>query len=289
MKTALLVADLEGIVGVDALEALAFGGLGHRGACAAMLREVNHCAEALAARGYQTVRVSDSHRSGSGESNLERAELHPSIELVYTDPDYYGGALLDGVSAVACVGMHAAARTHGFAAHTVQIHCSWSLGGREVSESDLALWLAAERKIPFLFTAGDDVLCASFSRSAPAVLTKRSTAPDTTKSLGWPDVAQALTAAAGAAPIRASAPSEPIVLRFKTHAQAELAAGTKGLKRTSALTFEARKGTFTARYHASIEACEAAAAALSDEVHSFPGTRAFAADAQRLLLAPFDP
>lgn len=287
-RTALLVADLEGITGVDTLEALAFGGPGHDAAREMMLREVNVCAAALVAAGYETVRVSDSHRSGSNAPNLDEQRLHPAIELKFVGPDMYGGPLLDGVAAVACVGMHAAAKTNGFAAHTVQTNSAFTIGGRAMSETDLCFWLAAEKKVPVLFTAGDDVLAASLT-GVPAVVTKLTQAPHQTRSHDWAVVERLLRAAcAGPAVPAPLAPEGPLEVRFKTKAQAKLAVKLPGLEQTSPFTFISKRSTFSGKYDAVLMACEASSAALADEVFSAPGTRGFADDAKRLLLAGFD-
>src|SRR5882757_7446666 len=103
MRTALLIADLEGICGVDTLDALAYGGDGHAEACALMTAEVNAAIDGLLAQGFDLVRVSDSHRSGSGAPNLSPGQLHDAAELRFTEHDYYGGHLLEGVEAVACL------------------------------------------------------------------------------------------------------------------------------------------------------------------------------------------
>jgi len=213
LSTALLIADLEGIAAVTTLESLVFGGAGHLEACAAMTREVNAAIEGLVAQGFTHVRVSDTHRSGSGAPNLEA--LHPAAQPFFVDPDCYGGALLDGVSAIACVGMHAAGGTSGFAAHTVEAHCAWLLNGRPISEAELALWLAADRGIPGIFVAGDDVLAASLAGTLRTVVTKQSTGLDS--AIPNADVEAAIRAAAQAGPVPiAVAPSGPLSLRFKT-------------------------------------------------------------------------
>jgi D-amino peptidase len=95
--------------------------------------------EGLRAQGFTDVRVSDSHRSGRDAPNVDAAALPSGCELRFESSDPYGGALLDGVSAVACIGMHAAGGTTGFAAHTVQAGVEWRLGGQRISETHLAM------------------------------------------------------------------------------------------------------------------------------------------------------
>ncbi len=276
MRTALLIADLEGIAGVDTLDALVFGGPGHPEACARMTREVNAAVEGLLAQGFEQVRVSDSHRSGRGTPNLNPAQLHEAVELRYVDPDMYGGPLLEGVEAVACLGMHAAAGTDGFAAHTVQIHCAWLIGGRPVSETELAYWLAAERGVKAVFAAGDDVLQRAVAPLAPYVQTKQSTAVDS--ALSNTGVISSIRAAAAVAPCALrKAPPGSIVLRFKTEREAA-AAGAVSL---SAFECEVRGKTFTDRYLAALQAVVASEPVLVAELGGS------LANAMQLLAQPF--
>ncbi len=254
MKTALLIADLEGVAGVDRLEALAFGGAHHAEACARMTDEVNAAIAGLAGQGFTHVRVSDSHRSGSGAPNLAPGQLPDVAELRYVDPDMYGGALLDGVDAICCVGMHAAGGTPGFAAHTVELHAEWRVDGRRVSETELAIWLAAERGVPAIFASGDDVLGAAVAGLVPFVQTKIARGVGDARSASG--VLAALTKAAGGKPAPiAKVSGGPLRLRFRDGAQA---------------TFDG--GTFAHRYHQALRAL----AAVEVEVPQVPGTRGFA-------------
>lgn len=265
MKTALLIADLEGIAGVDHLEALAFGGDRYPDACAKMTLEVNAAIEGLHAAGYGHVRVSDSHRSGSGAPNLAPHQLPDGAELRCVDPDPYGGPLLDGVDAVCCVGMHAAGGTNGFAAHTVQLHTQWLVGGKPASETELVYWLAAERGVPAIFTSGDDVLQQAVGTIAGFVRTKVATGLEGARSVAG--VPALLRAAAASAPVKlAPAPSGPLVLRLKNGAR---------------LSFDGP--TFAGRYLAALKAIP------DVEVEEVPGTRAFAKRAAKLLVERWKP
>lgn len=254
MKTALLIADLEGVAGVDRLEALAFGGEHHAEACARMTDEVNAVIAGLVGQGFTHVRVSDSHRSGSGAPNLAPGQLPDVAELRYVDPDMYGGSLLEGVDAICCVGMHAAGGTTGFAAHTVELHAEWRLGGKRVSETEIAIWLAAERGVPAIFASGDDVLGASVAGLVPFVKTK--TAKGVGEARSASGVRAALKKAAGVRPgAVGKAPDGPLQLRFRD--------GTK-------VTFEG--GSFADRYRQALGAL----AGVEVEVTEVPGTRGFA-------------
>lgn len=263
MRTALLIADLEGVAGVDRLEALAFGSEHYPDACARMTKEVNAAIEGLVAQGFGHVRVSDSHRSGSGAPNLAPGQLPDAAELRFVDPDAYGGALLDGVDAIACVGMHAAGGTQGFAAHTVDLNTAWLVGGAPVSETELAFWLAAERGVPAVFASGDDVLGAALGARVPFVKTKTAAGVDRARSVR--DALAPIRAAAGLAPAAfGKPPPGPIVLRLKSGAS---------------LRFDG--GSFADRYAAAL------AAIPEVEVTEVPGTREFAKRAAKLLRAPW--
>jgi D-amino peptidase len=271
MKTALLIADLEGVAGVDDAADLAFGGAGHAAACAAMSEEVAVVCETLLANGYGQVRVSDSHRSGSGHPKLDPLAL-PKGTSLHWDDDAYAAALFEGASAVACVGMHAGGRTHGFGAHTVQAHAAWRCGFKLVNESELALGLAHEHGVPVLFVSGDQVLAQALHGRAPFVLTKRALSVRTAKSFPSEMVRLSLARAASAEPVRALPPPRgPIAVELKTGGQVAFGRGD----------------SFGARYRAALAISEAALAELEGKVEGTPGTVAFAQSAAALLAQPW--
>lgn len=267
MKTALLIADLEGIAGVDDARDLAFGGAGYAAACLRMQGEVNVTCRALLGAGYDRVRVSDSHRSGSGEPNLDARALPPGAELHFEE-DAYAPELFEGAAAVACVGMHAGGRTRGFGAHTLQIHAALRCGFRLVDETGLVLGLAHEAGVPVLFVSGDDVLARSVQGRAPFVLTKRALSVQAARSFPTEVVHHSLARAATAPPRPAPPPPRgPIAVELKTGGPAAFARGE----------------SFTARYQAALALCEAATEALEGQVEGEPGSLAFAQSAARLL------
>jgi D-amino peptidase len=202
MRRVLVVADLEGIAGVDQLEDLVVGAPGYPTARELLTAELRAAIEGFRAAGFEAIRISDSHRAGSSTANVLADRLPDGIELVYQE-DAYAPEVLDGVDAVACVGMHAAADTAGFAAHTLTFHCRFALGDRLLSESDIVLGLAAERGIPLIFVSGCDVLAASLP--VPFVVTKTSAGLDRATSRDPAEVHAALRAAAAGAPVPATA------------------------------------------------------------------------------------
>lgn len=271
MKTALVIADLEGIAGVDDAADLAFGGAGHEAACAAMAEEVAVVCQTLLANGYGQVRVSDSHRSGSGHPNLDPRKLPPGAFL-HWDEDAYAPELFEGASAVACLGMHAGGRTHGFGAHTVQAHAAWRCGFRLVNESELVLGLAHEHGVPVLFVSGDQVLAQSVGAIAPFVLTKRALSVRTARSFPKEMVHLSLARAASAEPQRALPPPRgPIAVERKTGGPVSFARGK----------------SFGERYRAALALSEASLVELEGKVDGEPGTVAFAQSAAELLAAPW--
>ena len=96
-RRALLVVDLEGVAGVDSPGALISGTPEYVHARALLTAEVNAAVEGLLAAGFHRVRVSDSHLSGSGESNLLPESLHPAAEPCFLPEDAYAPALFEEV------------------------------------------------------------------------------------------------------------------------------------------------------------------------------------------------
>lgn len=269
--TALVIADLEGVAGVDDATDLAWGGRGHDAARAAMAGEVAVVCRALLASGWDRVRVSDSHRSGSGQPNLDPLALPPGAVLEFRD-DAYEPELFDLVDAVACVGMHAGGRSRGFGAHTVQLNTAWRCGFRLLSEVDLVLALAREVNAKVLFVSGDDALMRSVHGRAPYVLTKRALSCHTARSFPRELVHTALDRAARAAPAPVPpAPRGPIAVEDKVSGQVA----------------HARGATFRERYHGALQLAEASSAGVAAKVDGEPGTLAFAESAARLLAQPW--
>lgn len=288
MKRALLIADLEGVAGVDALEDLVVGSEGHPRARERMTDEVNAAVEGLLAAGFQAVRVSDSHQSGSGEPNVLRERLHPAAELCFEE-DWYSARMFEGVEAVACVGMHAAAGSAGFAAHTVDVLSAWELAGRRLSEADLVLALAAEEGVPALFISGDDVLEASLAGRVGFVRAKQARGQVGAHSRPAEEVhAELRRAAQGPARRTEPLPEAPLVLAFKSGRQADLAEAT-GARRVDRYRVALEGGTFRERYERGLRATAAANGAVVGALRGGPGSREFIEDGTALLRVPHRP
>ena len=285
---ALLIADLEGVAGVDTVAALLAGTPEHGPARALLTAEVNAAVEGLLAAGFAWVRVSDSHHSGEGASSLLPEALHPAARPVFLE-DAYAPALFADVQAVACVGMHAAAGTRGFHAHTVDVLGAWTCAGQPLSEAELVLALAAEAGVPAVFVSGDDVLQAALAGRVGFVRTKHAHSPTHATSRAPPAVLRELQrAAAGPRRPVTPPPDAPLVLAFKSGHQAALAART-GARRVDRHRVEVHGPTFRERYTRARRATAAASTALAGALALFPAPPDFPRDAHALLQLPGPP
>ncbi len=297
MRIALLVIDLEGVAGVDALGALVAGSLLYPAACGALTKETAAAVEGLLEAGFDRVRVSDSHRAGAMRLNVDVGGLPEGTE-VFWEEDAYSAELFEGVSAVACLGMHAAAGSQGFAAHTMDVHCGWGLGGRRLSETDIVFALAAEHGIPALFSSGDDVLEAQLARGPAAnrprfVRTKRALGTRSAESLPIAQSVEAIRrAAATCRPVETRAVGRPrahLTLTFKSRWQAELAAAAGGT-RLDARTVQVRGDEdgrgFRADYDEARRLTSLSSARLGEAIRGMPGLAGFEEDATALVARP---
>lgn len=232
VRAVLLVVDLEGVSGVDDIGSLLASSASYPNARRALTAEVNAAVRGLRARGVERIRISDSHRAGGATPNVIVEQLPPDVE-VRVEQDAYAPVLFDGIDAVACLGMHAGAETAGFAAHTMNVHCAWRVGDRDLSETDLVMGHAAERALPMLFVSGDDVL-AGTTPGVSFVQTKtsigRSLAQSRPAEACAADIEQA---ARTAEPRGAIALSAALTLRFKRRWQADAAERAGGRRHTT--------------------------------------------------------
>jgi D-amino peptidase len=288
-RQVLLVVDLEGVAGVDTVAALIAGTPEYALARERLLAEVNAAVEGLRAAGFQRVRVSDSHLAGSGESNLPPEALHPAADLYFHPEDAYGPSLFEGVEAVACLGMHAAAGPRGFAAHTVDVLGTWTCAGRTLSEADLVLGLAAEAGLPCLFVSGDDVLQEQLGGRVRYVRTKTALSLTRAFSRAPEEVRAELTHAAAQPGLPLERlPEVPLLLTFKSVRQASLAVQA-GARPVDLYKVEVEGRSFRERYTRALRAAAAASAVLGDMIHEPPGTPGFLRDATSLFRLPAPP
>lgn len=284
MKTALLIADLEGVAGVDRVEALVAGGEGYPAACALLSEEVAAAARGLLDAGFERVRVSDSHRSGSDAPNIDPAAMPGGVELCFGG-DAFGPELFDGVSAAACLGMHAAAGTRGFAAHTISVHCAVFAGKRSLSETELFLGLCAGQGVPVVFVSGDDVLAAALKGRVHTVTTKRALSPSRAASRAPPRVRKLLLDAASRAPRPCAAPGGELTLKFKSRWQSEQAM-REGAPSAGECAVRLEGSGLRAQYERALILIGSTGQTLGRALRQSPGEPLFAEDSVKLLLRP---
>lgn len=287
LRRVLLIADLEGITGVEAIEDLVSGAPGYRAAAQRMTAEVAFVAAQLVSRGVESICVSDAHHSGA-PSNLDATRL-PSCCEVRVEDDMYAGALLDGVEAVVCVGMHASGASAGFGAHTVSLNTAWTLGSLALTETHLVWLLAAERGVPVWCSAGDDVLEQQLAGVMPFVRTKRAVSRGEARSRPLPEVqgrfGDVLGGGVAALPV---VPRAPLRLRFQRVFEADAAARAGG-RRVSATELELEPAhTFQRQYEQALGLVASAEDALLSRIEGEPGTALFLTNAARLLLEPWE-
>jgi len=277
MAKALLIVDLEGIPGVDRLEQLIFGGPGHDWAIEQMHAATHEALDVLKQVDRVTdVRIADAHRSGA-PYNLD-ARRFPGHEVCFTD-DMYGGAMLDGVTAVACVGMHASARSGGFGAHTVAVHTGWKLGEQVLNESLLVQLLAAERGVPTWFTAGDDVLAREVDGVLPCLVTKHSRSARDTTALPRCPLSELRERNRRLPPV----PKAPLTISFQTLAQAGAAVAAGATRASPGSIVIAPRETLHAQYLEALHFMNATEAAFLSQLTAEPGGVKFARQAAALF------
>lgn len=267
------------MAGVTSLDALSWRGPGHERARELLTDEVVVTTRALLASGFSEVRVLDTHNSGAGASNLSSRPL-PAGAVVHWTGGAYPDAALDDVDAVACLGMHAAAAMPGFAAHTGDPWSRWSLAGRNLSETDLVLALAAERELPALFVSGDAALGELVDPSIPFVATG---------AMRPEEALVALDTVAREAPRPARLwPAGPLRLDFKRAWQAELAERAGGRRLGARAVEVPAGGSARERINAAQRLAELGTVVMLQAVRGAPGDEAYLEDVRALFEHGFD-
>lgn len=286
MRRVLLIADLEGITGVDDVTHLVMGTPGYPAAARRMTEEVAMVARLLRAHGVEAVRISDAHHSGA-DGNIDPAGLPDGCELLFDTVDMYAGALLNDVDAVACVGMHALGASPGFGAHTVSVNTEWTLGDELLTESRVVQLLAAERGVPFWFTAGDDVLRRQLPADVPFVETKLAASRGKAVSRPLAQVEAEFRAVLRRAPVTMR-PLPPQTLRVRFQTRAEAAAANAGTLIAPTVRELPPMADFHAQFLAACRMIESASDAMVARIAGLPGTIGWANNAARLLLAAWE-
>ena len=287
MKRLLLIVDMEGVAGVDKLSQITAGTAGYEAARRLLTAETNAAIAGFAEAGFDEVVVSDSHAGGSEHPNIVESDLDGRARLAIKD-DAYEASLFQDVDAVACIGMHAAANTDGFVAHTVSIHCDWLRNGQRQSEADIVVALAAEAGVPVLLISGDDVLCASMDPRIATVVTKHSLSPMQCRSGPVEEVRTRLHHAAASVAI-SEVPSPvqgtALTIRFKSLWQADRAVQA-GARRISDYGVEVDASSVRETYSKAVELMGVTFHPVMAAFRGSPGSAEMLEDLEEVITRP---
>lgn len=167
----LILADIEGSSGCGSYRASSFLTRPWAHACAAMSRDVDAVVRALFAAGVARVTVKDFHRTAY---NLlpELIDPRARIDCGYRRRPVPGLGDPGDADGVMMVGMHAAAGTDGFLAHTLTSRlAALRVNGRPLAEIELFAASLAPYGIAPLFFSGCPTACAQAERRIPGIRT----------------------------------------------------------------------------------------------------------------------
>jgi D-aminopeptidase len=237
----LILADIEGSSGCGSYRASSFLTRPWARACAAMSRDVDAVVRALFAAGVARVTVNDFHRTAY---NLLPEMIDPRARIVcgYRRGPVPGLGDPGDADGVMMVGLHAAAGTKGFLAHTLTSRlASLRVNGRPLAEVELFASSLSPFGIPPLFFSGCPVACAQAAERIPGMHTfpiDKSIPPHALATRQWRrGLAQS---AIGALSSRPPAPwrahgSQRAVIRIRDGARAAARMADRwGFKRTGA-------------------------------------------------------
>jgi D-amino peptidase len=122
--------------------------------------DVNAAIRGLVAGGASSIWVQDGHSSGNNEPDVLVNEMDPHAKMDFRPTQYnpYTTGIDASIDAIACVGMHARARTDGYEAHTVNLEISLKVNNVDFSETHIVALSAARFGIPVIMVSGDNVL-----------------------------------------------------------------------------------------------------------------------------------
>lgn len=184
----LVLADIEGSSGCGCYQASSFMTQPWAKACAAMSRDVHAVVESLLEAGVPRVTVKDFHRTGY---NLlpEMIDDRARIDSGYRQAPVPGLGDPGDADAVMMLGMHAAAGTDGFLAHTLTSRlASLKVVGRPLAEVELFAASLAPYNIPAVFFSGCPVACTQARERIPGIQTlaiDKSVSPETLDADQW--------------------------------------------------------------------------------------------------------
>jgi D-amino peptidase len=164
---ALIIADMEGISSIDALQQISpFGEpSSYREGCRLMAGDVNAAAEGLLASGVEAVHVRDLHLL---HNNLRAEDLIPRVELVQELPEE---RLAKEYALAVLVGLHRRADNSGFLSHTLMPDLKVRINGEAVGEAELLAWWLGALGIPVALLSGEKGALAEAERRLPGILT----------------------------------------------------------------------------------------------------------------------
>lgn len=157
----LLIYDMEGISAVNQPSMVLKGFQGYDTGRSALASDVQAVVRGLKRGGAGTIWIVDGHGSGNTvEPDLSPASIDVSSHFAYRPHpfDPYFAAIDPSADVVVCVGMHAAANTRGFLAHTLTPGVTVRVNGKEATETHLVSISAARFGIPVILVSGDQVL-----------------------------------------------------------------------------------------------------------------------------------
>jgi D-amino peptidase len=173
----LIVADMPGVSGIEALEACTPGHPAYRDGTALLTAEVNALAGAAFQSGASAVSVIDWH---GARGNLREELLDPRVRIAPRD-------LSSGYSAAFLTGFHAMAGTRpGFASQTMAPALALELNGQPVGELGLVSRWLGEYEIPIALIVGDratSLEAESFAFDTPTLTVKQARSWDGADSL----------------------------------------------------------------------------------------------------------
>jgi D-amino peptidase len=158
MTRLLIVADMEGITGIERYEQCVRGHESYRDGVELLCAEITVIAGVARSRGARSVSVIDWHGGGG---NIDPSLLAEGVEVVPED-------LSTGYDVAMLVGFHPmAGDDQGFISHTMRQGLAVEVAGQQVGELSLLAWWLGEHDIPIGLITGDRAATAEADRFFP--------------------------------------------------------------------------------------------------------------------------
>ena len=170
-KQILIIADIEGSSGCRDHRASSFLTPEWAMACEAMTRDINSVVTALFDAGVENIRVKDFHRTGF---NLLPELIHPKAEIIhgYRKGPVPGIGGPEKAEAAMFLGLHAAAGTDGFLAHTLTSRLKrLEVNGKPLAEIELFASALSPFGVRPVFFTGCPVACEQARAAIPTIST----------------------------------------------------------------------------------------------------------------------